>query len=211
MLQQQSDYSAGCLHPDASGRPAECGDRVVKISGATYPVKAKLKAMGGRWDPVNGCWWIPEKYAALARELVPQVDPVEHQFTAEMRSLLVCKETNAKFRQLARRHVPEISPYTPRFVRTYSTGGFRVVYRTSSTIPILQPVNYYLDLEFGTEHLCVACATDSNLNEKLGGEWRRWRCERWTTWRIMVAVSRSRYNVSGRYRTATRGVRRSEC
>ena len=40
------------------------------ISGNTYPVKDQLRAMGGRWNPENKAWMIPDDRAEDARRLV---------------------------------------------------------------------------------------------------------------------------------------------
>jgi hypothetical protein len=40
------------------------------ITGNTYPVKDRLKALGGRWDPDQKAWIVPDEKAEEARKLV---------------------------------------------------------------------------------------------------------------------------------------------
>jgi hypothetical protein len=40
------------------------------ITGNTYPVKDKLRALGGRWDAGKKAWMVPDDKAAEARALV---------------------------------------------------------------------------------------------------------------------------------------------
>jgi len=40
------------------------------ISGNTYPVRAQLKALGGRWDPDQKAWMVPDDKVEQARQLV---------------------------------------------------------------------------------------------------------------------------------------------
>lgn len=44
---------------------------MVQITGNTYPVREKLKALGGRWNQWAKCWEVPEAVADQARALVP--------------------------------------------------------------------------------------------------------------------------------------------
>jgi len=41
------------------------------ITGNTYPVRAQLAAMGGRWDATRKGWLVPDDRAAEARALLP--------------------------------------------------------------------------------------------------------------------------------------------
>ena len=40
------------------------------ITGNTYAVKDRLKAMGGRWNPDQKAWMVPDDQATKARALV---------------------------------------------------------------------------------------------------------------------------------------------
>lgn len=42
----------------------------IAISGNTYPVKDKIKALGGRWDAERKAWMVPSERAEQARQLV---------------------------------------------------------------------------------------------------------------------------------------------
>lgn len=42
----------------------------VAITGNTYPVKDRLKALGGRWNADAKAWMIPADHAAEAQRLV---------------------------------------------------------------------------------------------------------------------------------------------
>lgn len=42
----------------------------VLITGNTYPVRAQLKTLGGRWDSVAKGWLVPDDKAEQARKLV---------------------------------------------------------------------------------------------------------------------------------------------
>ena len=44
----------------------------VPIYGNTYPVKDQLKALGGRWDPGQRAWKVPEEKVEAARKLVAE-------------------------------------------------------------------------------------------------------------------------------------------
>lgn len=43
---------------------------MVAIMGNTYPVKDQIKALGGRWNPDQKVWMVPEDKAEAARALV---------------------------------------------------------------------------------------------------------------------------------------------
>ena len=40
------------------------------ITGNTYPVKDQLKALGGRWNPEQKAWVVPDEKAEQAKALV---------------------------------------------------------------------------------------------------------------------------------------------
>ena len=44
----------------------------VPIRGNTYPVKDKLKEMGGRWNAEEGCWYVPRSKKMSAEVLAQQ-------------------------------------------------------------------------------------------------------------------------------------------
>jgi hypothetical protein len=41
-----------------------------KIGGNTYPVRGRLREMGGRWNPAEKVWEVPDSRADEARQLV---------------------------------------------------------------------------------------------------------------------------------------------
>lgn len=45
---------------------------MVEIHGNTFPHRAALKAMGGKWNAAKGCWMIPADRADEARRTVQQ-------------------------------------------------------------------------------------------------------------------------------------------
>lgn len=47
----------------------------VKITGNTYPVKDKLRALGAKWDADEKCWTITDKKAGEARAIVAAAPP----------------------------------------------------------------------------------------------------------------------------------------
>ena len=51
------------------------------ITGNTYPVKDSIKALGGKWDPVNKGWMVPDDKAAAARALVAPAAPAAPRAT----------------------------------------------------------------------------------------------------------------------------------
>lgn len=51
---------------------------MVAITGNTYPVRERLKALGGRWDAARQCWMVPEDRAEEARRLVADA-PVQRR------------------------------------------------------------------------------------------------------------------------------------
>lgn len=48
---------------------------MVAVSGNTYPVKDKIKTLGGRWDADRKAWMVPASNAEAARALVPAYKP----------------------------------------------------------------------------------------------------------------------------------------
>lgn len=44
--------------------------RVVEITGNTYPVKDAIKALGGHWNAARKAWMVPAAQADAARALV---------------------------------------------------------------------------------------------------------------------------------------------
>lgn len=45
------------------------------ITGNTYPVRAELRALGGRWDAKAQGWIFPAELAARARDIVASAGP----------------------------------------------------------------------------------------------------------------------------------------
>jgi hypothetical protein len=43
---------------------------VTRITGNTYPVKDQLRALGGRWNPDQKAWMVPDDKAQEAQKLV---------------------------------------------------------------------------------------------------------------------------------------------
>ena len=43
---------------------------MIAITGNTYPVRAQLAALGGKWDKVGKCWMVPEDKAEEAKRIV---------------------------------------------------------------------------------------------------------------------------------------------
>lgn len=48
---------------------------LVAITGKTYPVKDRLRALGARWDAATKRWMIDESKAAEAQTIVQQQSP----------------------------------------------------------------------------------------------------------------------------------------
>jgi hypothetical protein len=51
-------------------RAATAGEELVAIEGNTYPIKDKLRAMGGTWDAGAKVWRVPSSKAEEAKALV---------------------------------------------------------------------------------------------------------------------------------------------
>lgn len=47
------------------------------ITGNTYPVKDRLRALGGKWSPRLQGWFVPKDQAEEARAIVAAAGPVE--------------------------------------------------------------------------------------------------------------------------------------
>lgn len=47
----------------------------VAVTGNTYPVKDKIKAMGGQWNAGRKCWMVPVEKASSAHALVAGAGP----------------------------------------------------------------------------------------------------------------------------------------
>lgn len=48
------------------------------ITGNTYPVKDRLKALGGRWNSRDRGWEVPDIEAEKARQIVSEVTPADY-------------------------------------------------------------------------------------------------------------------------------------
>lgn len=59
--------------------------KMVPIEGNTYPVREQLKELGGRWDPEQRVWMVPEIVAADARRLVSSVKPDDAWFRSPVK------------------------------------------------------------------------------------------------------------------------------
>lgn len=44
--------------------------KLVRITGNTFPVRERLRELGGTWDPVHHCWKVPKSNAEAARRAV---------------------------------------------------------------------------------------------------------------------------------------------
>jgi len=53
--------------------------KTVEVAGNTYPVRDKLRALGGKWDPGKKVWTVPEDKAEEARTLVASPPPTEQR------------------------------------------------------------------------------------------------------------------------------------
>jgi hypothetical protein len=45
---------------------------MTRIVGNTYPVKDRLRALGGRWNAAAKCWEVPDDKAQAAQAIVGQ-------------------------------------------------------------------------------------------------------------------------------------------
>ena len=48
-------------------------ENTIMVTGNTYPVKERLKALGGRWDSAARGWRVPAENGAAAQALVGPV------------------------------------------------------------------------------------------------------------------------------------------
>lgn len=67
------------------------------ITGNTYPVKERFKALGGRWNPnVNG-WDVPDNKAEEAKKLVTEAPVSERQSRNDGSQTKRCWECGCAF------------------------------------------------------------------------------------------------------------------
>lgn len=59
------------------GEQATPAPEMVLVTGNTFPVKDKLKEMGGKWDPEAKGWRVPNHMKLAAQVLVGNADQVE--------------------------------------------------------------------------------------------------------------------------------------
>lgn len=52
--------------------------KMTAITGNTFPVKDKLKALGGRWNPDKKVWMIPDDKVNEAMELVKNAPKISY-------------------------------------------------------------------------------------------------------------------------------------
>jgi hypothetical protein len=60
------------------------------ISGNTFPVKDRLRALGGRWNAARQCWTVPDAVAEQARELVAGAGPAKARGGRAPRTCATC-------------------------------------------------------------------------------------------------------------------------
>lgn len=48
---------------------------MTKLEGNTFPIKDQVKAAGGRWDPAQKIWMVPESEHARLSALIPGKTP----------------------------------------------------------------------------------------------------------------------------------------
>lgn len=65
------------------------------ITGNTYPVKEKIKALGGKWNPDQKAWEVPDAQAAEAQAIVANA-PVSTSKPASSYRPRECKACGAK-------------------------------------------------------------------------------------------------------------------
>lgn len=85
----------------------------VAITGNTFPVKDKLREMGGKWDGENKCWRVPADKAEEAQKLVSEA-PVEPRKPGSAPRFNRCKQCWAA---------------ASRYVRIYRNGICSQCYR----------------------------------------------------------------------------------
>lgn len=62
--------------PASTPAPTPVREELVPVAGNTYPVREKIRAMGGRWDGFTKVWMVPASKAAEVRAMVAAA-PVE--------------------------------------------------------------------------------------------------------------------------------------
>ncbi len=68
------------------------------VSGNTFPVKDQIKALGGRWNPDQKAWMVPDAKAAEAQALVAGA-PIQPRTASSSTSTYrptKCKECGAR-------------------------------------------------------------------------------------------------------------------
>lgn len=58
----------------------------IPITGNTYPVRAQLFKLGGKWDPQAKAWMVPEDKAEEAKKLVLSNETPRPRFQSEQSS-----------------------------------------------------------------------------------------------------------------------------
>lgn len=71
--------------------------REVAITGNTYPVKDRLKALGARWNPDSKAWMVSEDKADVARAIVSNA-PRQNKNTNGRPHYVHCHECGAPSR-----------------------------------------------------------------------------------------------------------------
>lgn len=74
------------------------GSRMVKLIGNTYPVRDRIRALGGRWNARDNCWMVPSvSYAEAARLLPPAEAPhTANGSTSGRRAPRTCKDCGCR-------------------------------------------------------------------------------------------------------------------
>lgn len=52
-----------------------------KVTGNTYPVKDQLKSLGGKWNPDEKVWMVPDNQINRANEIVKNAPQAKKEFT----------------------------------------------------------------------------------------------------------------------------------
>ena len=69
------------------------------IQGRTYPVKDRLREMGGRWDPEQKVWFVPDEKAEEARALVASAPASP---SPSYSKCVVCGQPASRYRRIYR-------------------------------------------------------------------------------------------------------------
>jgi hypothetical protein len=101
---------------------------MIAITGNTYPVRDRLRQLGGRWDPDRRAWMVPSDRAEEARSIVTRAVPSDHQERRSRRWPRVCRPLQAGEEIIDR---PSRGPDDPgykvgqthRFGRVWGGGG----------------------------------------------------------------------------------------